>query len=193
MTVSTRRYCTLLLVAQLAILAPVTAAATELARQTLLSGGLTRSYQLHVPERVATGPAPALVIVLHGAGGSAQNALEQGRWIEKSDAAGFVVLAPDGKEEKESRRSSLFGNPRTWNAGPQSGTPAELRGVNDVGYVRDLIDAMLRQGPVDPEKAADAYLEDDILHVTQPRKRDAQIKAIAGWPYGHIEAYGKRR
>ena len=42
----------------------------NLTRHTLSHGGLTRTYHLHRPSRLATTPAP-IVFVLHGGGGAA--------------------------------------------------------------------------------------------------------------------------
>lgn len=114
------------------------------------SAGLQRRYVLHAPQRQAGASLRPLVIVLHGAGGDGRNALEQGHWVEKADAEGFVVVAPEGTAEHEDRRKSLLANPQTWNAGP--GSSAAARGVDDVGFVRDLIDELVRTRRIDPRR-----------------------------------------
>ena len=49
-------------------------------------------------------------------------------------------------------RSSFFGNRRSWNAGPATGSPAAERGVDDVGFIRSLIGEMRRTHRVDPRR-----------------------------------------
>jgi polyhydroxybutyrate depolymerase len=119
---------------------------------TLESAGVQRRYVVHAPQRQAGAALVPLVIVLHGAGGNGRNALEQGRWVEKADAEGFVVVAPEGTAEHEDRRRSLLSNPQTWNAGPGIGSSAAARGVDDVGFIRDLIDELVRTRGIDPRR-----------------------------------------
>ncbi len=127
-----------------------TAASSQVEPGTLAFDGLQRSYRLHLP---AHAPQPwPLVIVFHGFGGDGENALEQGRWVEKSNAAGFAVLAPDGSFEHEDRAPRFVGNPRSWNSGAGTGSPAQQRGVDDIGFVRALLDELLRTQPLDASR-----------------------------------------
>lgn len=123
--------------------------ASELAARTLEVGGETRSYLLHAPPTADARPR-ALVVVFHGGGGDGRNALEQGRWVEKARAENFIVVAPEGTVEHPGRAASVLGNPRTWNSGGSTGTPAQRRGVDDVGFVRALIDEVSKQHAVEP-------------------------------------------
>ncbi|MEO8279532.1 MAG: PHB depolymerase family esterase, partial [Ideonella sp.] len=131
----------------LALLWPITAS-SQGEPGTLVFDGLQRSYRLHLP---AHAPKPwPLVIVFHGFGGDGENALQQGHWVEKSDAQGFAVLAPDGSVSHADRRASFIGNPRSWNSGSGTGSPAQQRGVDDIGFVNALVEELLRKQPVDP-------------------------------------------
>src|SRR5688572_24118486 len=56
------------------------------------SGG--RDGLLHVPETLAPGPVP-LMLLLHGAGGTSRRQLD--RMIDAINAAGVVALAPDSR------------------------------------------------------------------------------------------------
>ncbi|WP_309709214.1 PHB depolymerase family esterase [Pseudolysinimonas sp.] len=85
--------------------------------------GVDRSYRVHIPEQLATDPA--LVVMMHGGLGSAQQAERAYGWNAESDAAGFVVAYPDGKS-------------RTWNAGDCCGG-AERDDVNDVAFITALV------------------------------------------------------
>jgi polyhydroxybutyrate depolymerase len=111
----------------------------------------TRSYVAIVPQAAPDAQA-ALVIALHGFGGSGANIIEQGGWDEAAKRHGFIVLGPDGSVEHANRRASFVGNPRSWNAGPEAGTPAAARGVDDVGFLRALIRAWVDAGRVDARR-----------------------------------------
>jgi polyhydroxybutyrate depolymerase len=113
-------------------------------------GDMARSYVAHLPPG-APARAP-LVLVLHGAGGSGANALQQGRWAAAAGRHGFVVLAPDGLLQHPDRRASLRDNPRTWNSGPATGSWAAQAGIDDAGFLRALLSAWVAAGRADPAR-----------------------------------------
>lgn len=82
-------------------------------------------------------PGAPLVVVLHGAGGSAADVRANLGWDGLADREGLVVAYPDGLD-------------RTWNAGGCCGR-ARDRGVDDVGFL-DALTATVRRddgtGPV---------------------------------------------
>lgn len=110
-----------------------------------------RTYVAVVPPQAPAQAAP-LVIALHGFGGSGENILTQGRWRETAARHGFIVLAPDGAVEKSGRRPRFRTNPRSWNAGPATGSPASARNVDDSGFLRALIELWVAAGRVDPDR-----------------------------------------
>src|SRR5436190_21968848 len=57
-----------------------------------LGAGRGRDGVLHVPAKLAPGPAP-LMLLLHGAGSTGRRQLD--RMIDAINTAGVVVLAPD--------------------------------------------------------------------------------------------------
>jgi polyhydroxybutyrate depolymerase len=113
--------------------------------------GATRTYLAHVPASAVHGAAP-LVIVLHGAGGNGAKALEQGHWVRAAERHGFIVMAPDGSLQYPRRRPSLISNPRTWNSGPETGSWASQAGIDDVAFIKALIEFWVREGRVDPRR-----------------------------------------
>lgn len=126
------------------------ASAPDATSHTLQVHGQTRSYQLYVPPDVA-GRVP-LVIVLHGFGGDGAAMLEQGHWTAKAQAEGFMVVAPDGLPKHPGRRPSFFFNPRSWNAGAATGSPAQAAGVDDVAFIAALLDSLEAVYPVDSQR-----------------------------------------
>jgi polyhydroxybutyrate depolymerase len=116
---------------------------------TLNIDRLERHYVVHVPRRVAA-LAP-VVIVLHGAGGNADNALAQGKWIAKSEKEGFLAVALDGTRKFAEQPANLLTNPPLWNDGSGRGATAR-REVDDVGFVNAVIDELIRRGGVDSKR-----------------------------------------
>jgi polyhydroxybutyrate depolymerase len=91
---------------------------------TMSFGGLDRAYGLYIPDGLSA-PAP-LVVMLHGAFGSAQQAERAYGWDELADSAKFVVAYPDG-----------IG--RAWNAnGGCCGRPGR-EGIDDVGFINAVV------------------------------------------------------
>jgi polyhydroxybutyrate depolymerase len=93
-----------------------------------------------------------LVLVLHGRGGGGASALEQGGWVAKANAERFVVAAPEGVAERAGQRPGLLRNPRSWASGDGTGSPAQRAGIDDVGFLRDLIATLVREQRVDPNR-----------------------------------------
>lgn len=107
--------------------------------QKLHVGNLDRSYLLLDAHR-GNSPVP-LVIVLHGGGGSPETMIP--RWADKARAAGLVIAAPKGI-----RRNDRMG---TWNAGGCCGE-AVARGVDDVAFIRAVIEDVSRKAVIDPRR-----------------------------------------
>lgn len=81
-------------------------------------GGLVRQYLLHVPP--GDGPFP-LVMMLHGAGGSAEVAGDETGWSRLADVAGFAVVYPEGMAVRPDKKSKFLTNPQTWTDGSGRG------------------------------------------------------------------------
>jgi polyhydroxybutyrate depolymerase len=73
---------------------------------------------------------------MHGGFGKADQFEEQSLLSEKSDAAGFIVVYPNGTGYL------LAPNLRFWNAGSCCGYPTE-KDIDDVGFISNLIDSLL--------------------------------------------------
>jgi polyhydroxybutyrate depolymerase len=104
--------------------------------RTLEVGTVTRSYRIHIPAELAADPA--LVVMMHGGVGSAQQAERAYGWNDEADAAGFLVAYPDGVS-------------RTWNAGDCCGG-AEREGVDDVAFLTALVAELQDEFGVAPDR-----------------------------------------
>jgi polyhydroxybutyrate depolymerase len=114
-------------------------------RQTLMHDGIERSYVVRVPRDLAQhkGQVP-LVLVLHGGGGNAFNAESTTGFTEEAEKEGFIVVYPEGT-------GRFNGKLLTWNAGHCCGY-AMNRHVDDVGFISALLDKLIAEYPVDPER-----------------------------------------
>ncbi len=123
----------------------------NLKEERILYGGYGRSYYLHLPSVYDPKEKYPLVIFLHGFGGNGKNGLEQGHWIEKSDKEHFIVAGLNGVLKHPGRRESFLFNPRSWNCGGE-GTPSEVKGINDVGFIDTVITILESKYSVDKNR-----------------------------------------
>lgn len=105
---------------------------------TLEVGGVPREYRTYVPESLDRDTPAPVVVMLHGGFGSAAQAERSYGWDAKADAAGFVVVYPDGAG-------------RAWNAGTCCGAPAK-DGVDDVGFITAVVADVKARVAVDPAR-----------------------------------------
>ena len=104
------------------------------------SGGLQRTYLVHVSSVYdETKPTP-LVIVLHGGGGSGQGMNALTRFNGIADRENFIVVYPDGFESH-------------WNDGRDVRQyRAQAQNVDDVGFISALIDHLSGQFNIDAKR-----------------------------------------
>jgi polyhydroxybutyrate depolymerase len=102
---------------------------------SLSFGGLTRTYQGHLPASYDGVKALPLMLALHGHGGDGQGMQGLTHLNTIADEHGFIVVYPDGYQ-------------KSWADG-RGVTEADQAGVNDVGFLSALIDALAGQYKVD--------------------------------------------
>jgi len=103
--------------------------------RSLKSGGLVRSYRVYRPLSLSKSARPPLVIMLHAAKTTAALTERLYGWDASADAGQFIVAYPDGVSQ-------------TWNAGTCCG-PALERRINDVGFIRRMIDDLAKDDHID--------------------------------------------
>lgn len=95
-------------------------------RESLTVDGRKRSYLLHIPKNYSDKKRYPLVLVFHGGAGTGEKVSRQTGFTKYADKEGFIAVYPDGIEYN-------------WNDG-RGTTDAERLGVNDVKFVRTLIE-----------------------------------------------------
>ena len=107
------------------------------ATQAIYVHGVRRTFHLYRPPGL-TGPAP-LVVMLHGGFGSGTQAEQDYGWDTQARAAHFVVAYPDGLD-------------RAWNVGGGCcGIPGRT-GVDDVGFITQMVASISREVRIDPDR-----------------------------------------
>ncbi len=145
-TLAARALCLLI---PLLVLARV-AGAAGIEKMSLRAAGHTWDYYMYVPDRIRTTEAP-LVVVFHGAGGGGRAYLEKNGWLAQSEAAGFVVAAPDGLAALPSLPANFRLNPRLWNSGQLKATSPRGK-IDDIAFVGALLDDVAQHARVDPRR-----------------------------------------
>lgn len=109
---------------------------------SLSSGGLERTSRLHVPASYDPTQGAMLVLSFHGFIGTAERNESRVQMIPLSDRDGFLIAYPSG----------AFPQPNSgWNGGACCGVSVTT-GVDDVAFVRDLIDEISAEYCVDPKR-----------------------------------------
>jgi polyhydroxybutyrate depolymerase len=113
--------------------------------------GFNRRFIVHVPTTFDTRHKRAVVIMLHGAGGTGQQAMEQTGWDRKADHEDFIAVFPDGLAEHPKQPPNFLFNPLTWNEG--SGRHASgKRNDPDVEFIGYIIETVENRYGADPDR-----------------------------------------
>jgi polyhydroxybutyrate depolymerase len=101
----------------------------------MTSSGRVRQYRLHVPADYASKQPLPLVVNLHGYNSNAEQQEHVSQMSLKADAAGFVVVYPQG-----------LGDPPSWRFGSKPEATA------DVTFIRDLLQHLRTRLQISPER-----------------------------------------
>jgi polyhydroxybutyrate depolymerase len=108
--------------------------------RSIVYAGVERTYLLHIPASYDAARATPLVLAFHGIGLNAEEMARISGLSEQADTSGFIVAYPNGTGEKKS-----------WNGGHCCGEAAK-NNVDDVGFVRALIDELATLIHIDPNR-----------------------------------------
>lgn len=106
--------------------------------EALVIDGRDRTYHFRVPQGYSLSSRYPLVAVFHGGGGSGQKVASQTDFPEKADKEGFIAVFPDGIKHN-------------WNDGRDT-TDAYKQGVDDIKFVRAMIEILKTKLPIDSRK-----------------------------------------
>ncbi|HEX6810753.1 MAG TPA: alpha/beta fold hydrolase [Planctomycetota bacterium] len=111
---------------------------------SLEHGGRERRYHLHVPPEAEGALGLPLLVVLHGGGGSGEQAREATHLADLGVRDGFAVVFPDGT-------GPLKGRLLTWNSG---GIPvyASEHDVDDTAFLRAVVADVQKRVAIDPSR-----------------------------------------
>lgn len=99
----------------------------------LTSGGLKRSYRLHIPPSATMSKPAPIVLNFHGRTGTAADQEAYSGLLPIADRESFLLVSPEGT-----------GTPTGWSAGA---TPANS--VDDIKFVTDLLDTLQKELCID--------------------------------------------
>jgi polyhydroxybutyrate depolymerase len=109
---------------------------------SIQSGGLERTFLVHVPPSSSKTKLMPLLIALHGGDGTSQSmvSLTLGGLNSLADKEGFIVVYPDGVENQ-------------WNDGREGDfTRAHREKIDDVGFISALIDHLAQKHKIDSKR-----------------------------------------
>jgi polyhydroxybutyrate depolymerase len=125
---------------------PGAAAATSTEGTLRTPDGRERTYHVYVPSNLTRGQAVPLLVALHGGTGWGAQFEQNSGFDHLADQHGFIVVYPDGVGIGP-RGTAL----RTWNGGGCCG-PAARQQVDDVRFVRLLVEQLRQQHSIDPSR-----------------------------------------
>lgn len=112
-------------------------------RREIGVGGRSRSYLVYVPSDRPEGPSAA-VVVFHGGGGNAENAVRMSHFDRSADQHGFIAVFPDGVGRLEDKFL-------TFNSGNCCGVALSEK-VDDVAFTRALVQDLATVVPLDYDR-----------------------------------------
>jgi polyhydroxybutyrate depolymerase len=110
--------------------------------------GIVREYLLYVPKGFNGRKPAAVVMMLHGGGGTGRSAMRETGWADKADQAGFILIFPEASRRDQSEPANFRHNPQLWNDGSMRFNTH----VDDVAYIDSVIDDLNSRLPIDPQR-----------------------------------------
>ena len=143
--------------------------------RSLRVDGRERNYYLHIPSKYDSHHPLPVVLAFHGATSNAQLMRKFCGLSAKAEEAGFVAVYPNGTGHSATVLS--------WNGGVCCGY-AKYYNVDDVAYVRALLDDLATVVDVDPRRVYAAGMSNGAMMAyrlaAECADRFAAIAAVAG-------------
>ena len=123
--------------------------------------------------------------MLHGTGGNAHYAAKETRWEGFAARHGFTVAFPQGLPVDPSQQPKFLTNPQRWNDGStRPGDPFHTE-VDDVEYLDQLIETMLRLYRINPARVFLSGFSTGagmaFRFAAEGRQRLAAVAPVAGY------------
>lgn len=130
---------------------PAPTATANLQTLTLKVDGIERRSLVHMPPAYDGKAALPVVLMFHGNGGTAESVVKDTGWVAKSDAAGFIVVLPEGTRPDLTQPPKFGRNNPAWNDGSGRFHAGE-RNINDVAFIASLLDRLEASFAVDKRR-----------------------------------------
>lgn len=106
-------------------------------KQQIVVNGLTREFLIYIPEQLSVAARVPVIISLHGTLGSAEQMMGFADFRPLADKDKFIIVCPEGITQ-------------TWNDG--RATKANKEGIDDVGFINQLITHLIATYPIDERR-----------------------------------------
>lgn len=106
---------------------------------SIISGGMERTYLVHISSSYDPSLQTPLVIVLHGGGGTGKGMVKLTGFDAVADKENFIVVYPDGFEKH-------------WNDGRGVQWQSHVENTDDVSFISDLIDRLSNELNIDAKR-----------------------------------------
>ncbi len=110
-----------------------------------------RRALLRAPTGPGAGAPRPVVILLHGAGGTAKLALGNTGWADLAEREGLLLVYPEGTRRDPAAPPMFLQNPQAWNDGSGRGHTAQT-GVDDVAFLGAVVDEVVASHGGDPAR-----------------------------------------
>ncbi len=152
-------------------------------RRVNVAGQGQRRYAVYLPNHLRPGVPPAVVIAMHGGGGTAMSQAATSQLAEAAHERRLIAAFVEGS-----------GPIQTFNAGACCGA-AQTRGIDDTAFVRRVIDDLIAQDGIDPARVlATGFSNGGMMAHRLACELPDRIAAVAalGGGSGEFDALGRR-
>jgi polyhydroxybutyrate depolymerase len=111
-------------------------------------GDYDRQFVIVTPKDADFDHPAAVVFFFHGAGGSAEQAMQSYGWVEKAKKEHFFVVFPQGLGLRPGAASTFLNNPAVW----RDERPGTSDAVSDVDFFSTLLTKLEEVLPIDHQR-----------------------------------------